>query len=150
MTASHRYLFNGEACGDLDEMFLRYGDASHNAHISLYGRDGMHIQSVPVGNGLYYCELGDSTHGFVCPREMMAEELKEQFRRFDAGEDLSFVMDEWNIYEPSLSPLPAIVNWIAVAALMDIAIILAFTGLPVSQMEQLSLILNTFANFLIR
>lgn len=81
---------------------------------------------------------------------MMAEELKEQFRRFDAGEDLSFVMDEWNAYEPSLSPLPAIVNWIAVAALMDIAIILAFTGLPVSQMEQLSLILNTFANFLIR
>lgn len=80
---------------------------------------------------------------------MMVEELKEQFRRFDAGEDLSFVLDEWNIYEPSLSPLPAIVNWIAVAALMDIAIILAFTGLPMSRMDQISLILNTFASFLI-
>lgn len=149
MTASHRYLFNGETCGSLDEIFLRYGDASHNAHIFLDGRNGMHIQSVPVGNGLYYCEVGDSTHGFVCPHEMMVEELKEQFRRFDSGEDFSFVAEEWNVYEPSLSPLPAIIKWIVVAGLMDIVIILAFTGFPASQMDRLSCMLNTFANFLL-
>ncbi|MHA3690147.1 hypothetical protein [Akkermansia muciniphila] len=109
----------------------------------------MHIQSVPVGNGLYYCEVGDATHGFVCPHEMMVEELKALFRRFDSGEDFSFVAEEWNVYEPSLSPLPAIIKWIAVAGLMDIAIILAFTGFPASQIDRLSCILNTFANFLL-
>lgn len=149
MTASRQYLFNGETCGSLDEMFLRYGDASQNAHISLYGENGMHIQSVPVGNGLYYCEVGDSTHGFVCPHGMVVEELKEQFLRFESGEDFSFVAEEWNVYEPSLSPLPAIVKWIAVAGVMDIAIILAFTGFPVSQADRVSFMLNTFASFLL-
>lgn len=148
MTASPHYQFNGEACGSLDELFLRYKDASHQAHISLIGEDGTHMQSVPVGNGLYYCEVGDAAHSYVCPHEMPVEELEEQFRRFDSGEDFSFVAEEWNIYEPSSSPLPAIVKWIAVAALMDAAVILAFTGLPVSQTVHLSCMLHTFTRFL--
>lgn len=148
MIDAPRYLFNGETCGSLDEMFLRYENASHNAHISLTGENGLHMQSVPVGNCLYYCEVGDATHGYVCPHEMSVEELEEQFRRFDAGEDFSFVAEEWSIYEPSLSPLPAIVKWIAVAALMDAAIILAFTGLPEGPAFHLSCMLDTFSQFL--
>ena len=148
MTASHRYLFNGEACGSLDELFCRYGDASQKAHIFLIGEDGMHMQSVPVGNGLYYCEVGYASHGYVCPHEMPVKELEEQFRRFDSGEDFSFVADEWTIYESSVSPLPAMVKWIAAAAVMDAAIILAFTGLPVNRTVHLSCMLDTFTRFL--
>lgn len=149
MTASHRYLFNGETCGSLDELFLRYGNSSHKAHISLVGGDGMHMQSVPVGNGLYYCEVGDDAHGYVCPHEMPVEELEEQFRRFDSGEDFSFVKEDWSFYEPSASPLPAMVKWIGVAALMDAAIVLAFTGLPEVHTVHLSCMLDTFTRFLL-
>lgn len=149
MTVSHRYLFNGEACGSLDELFLRYGGASHKAHISLIGGGEMHMQSAPVGNGLYYCEVGDAGHGYVCPHEMTFEELKEQFRRFDSGEDFSFVTKEWSVYEPSLSPLPGMIKWIGAAVLMDAAIILAFTGVPESHAVHLSYMLDTFARFLL-
>lgn len=148
MTISHRYLFNGETCGSLNEILLRNGEVFHNAHICLVREDGMYMQSVPVGNGLFYCEAGDASHGYVCPREMMVEELEEQFRRFDSGEDFSFVKEDWSIYDSSPSPLPAIVKWIAVAAVMDVAIILAFTGLPENQTVHLSCILDTFTRFL--
>lgn len=148
MTVSHRYLFDGEACDSLDELFRRYRDASHKAHISLMSADGRLMQSVPVGNGLYYCEVGDAAHGYVCPHEMPVEELEEQFRRFNSGEDFSFVEKEWSIYEPSSSPLPTMVKWIALAALIDAAIIMAFTGFPAIQTVHLSYLLHTFARFL--
>ncbi len=80
---------------------------------------------------------------------MPVEELEEQFRRFDSGEDFSFVQEDWSFYEPSASPLPAMVKWIGVAALMDAAIVLAFIGLPEGHTVHLSCMLDTFTRFLL-
>ncbi|MEI3558470.1 MAG: hypothetical protein V8Q21_04805 [Akkermansia muciniphila] len=41
------------------------------------------------------------------------------------------------------------VKWIGVAALMDAAIVLAFTGLPESRTAHLSCMLDTFTRFLL-
>lgn len=143
MPICHHYLFNGEACGSLEEMFARYGNASHDARLSLVGENGMHMQSVPAGNGLHYCGVGDTAHEYVCPHEMMMEELEEEFRRFDSGMDYSFVAQQWEACERSSSPLFAIAVWVGVAALIDAAIILSFTGLP----ENSHLLFSFMANF---
>lgn len=148
MAVFRRYLFNGEACANLEEMFSRYAGASHDARLFLVGENGVHMQSSPGGNGLHYCEVGDTFHEYVCPRGMAEEEVVEQFRRFDAGMDYSFVAQQWNTRGRRSSPLFAIAVWVAVAAVMDAAIILSFTGLPENSGFLFSFVFGICACFL--
>ncbi|MFR4416305.1 MAG: hypothetical protein ACLT8E_02275 [Akkermansia sp.] len=147
MTASPRYLFNGERAA-LDELFLRYGNSSHKAHISLVGGDGMHMQSVPVGNGLYYCEVGMTPMATSAPMKCRLRNWRNNSAVLIQG---GFLLCEGRLELLRTFRLSASGD-----GQMDwrrgpdgCRHCLAFTGLPEVHTVHLSCMLDTFTRFLL-
>lgn len=111
-------------------MLEKYQLAINDSYVALHRDDGIVMQSVPVGDGLYCCSIGDSSVNYVCPHELTFEQLSAEFHRFDAFTDQVIVPRSWKKDHSHFSSISGIFKWIAVACVMDAVIVLLFTGLP--------------------